>query len=359
MSKNRRRYNGEINRGPIRYIFEEVDDENGLHYSDDALLYQDILEYSYLNPNFKKSELDNWLVRNNRKFVNDYKDISTRGIRYSKRVHNKQDKINPIFNNLLSGELITKSGTKPWQKHKNLDVEVYSSKKLGEVIWLVIKSMNLRNETQQESDTYKVQAKTNELTNNNHRIYQLILSMVAKGNDRPYTSTMLEIFFNKLENKGLFATFVNYLAEICNSSNEIYDITSLAYYVLDYMINEAQDRNLFIDLWYESANKLDSDSKELFLYESKLNVEQKVINNIVKGRSSEYEKQWFVNRADYQTIVLEGNCEKCKHPNVIMLSHDDYRNLVKNNIIDGMLGSKQKFDCKYCNSKNCVVISTF
>ena len=95
---------------------------------------------------------------------------------------------------------------------------------------------------------------------------------------------MLEIFFNKLENKGLFATFVNYLAEICNSSNEIYDITSLAYYVLDYMINEAQDRNLFIDLWYESANKLDSDSKELFLYESKLNVEQKVINNIVKGR---------------------------------------------------------------------------
>ena len=193
MSKNRRRYNGEIN--SIRYIFEEVDDENGLHYSDDALLYQDILEYSYLNPNFKKSELDNWLVRNNRKFVNDYKDISTRGIRYSKRVHNKQDKINPIFNNLLSGELITKSGTKPWQKHKNLDVEVYSSKKLGEVIWLVIKSMNLRNETQQESDTYKVQAKTNELTNNNHRIYQLILSMVAKGNDRPYTESYVRNIF--------------------------------------------------------------------------------------------------------------------------------------------------------------------
>ena len=31
--------------------------------------------------------------------------------------------------------------------------------------------------------------------------------------------------------------------------------------------------------------------------------------------------QW----ANYDTIVLEGNCEKCKQPNVIMLSHEDHK----------------------------------
>jgi hypothetical protein len=93
-------------------------------------------------------------------------------------------------------------------------------------------------------------------------------------------------------------------------------------------------RNLFIDLWYESANKLDPVSRRIFLYESKLNVEQRVKNNVT-GYSKEYEKQWFASRADYQRIVLEGDCEKCKRLNVIILTHENYRNLVKNSSIIG------------------------
>ena len=256
---------------------------------------------------------------------------------------------------MLEGELITKSGTRHAEKLTNLYVDVYSSKKLGELIWLIIKSINLGNEIQQvkRNDIYTLKAKTEELTRNNLNIHQLIVSMLAKGKDRSYKSTMLEIFFDKLENKELFRNFVNYLIEMCNnSSNAIYDITSLLSYTLDYMINEAQDRNLFIDFWYESANKLDSDSRRIFLYETKLNVEQKVKNKIL-GYSKEYEKQWFASKADYQRIVLEGDCEKCKQPNVIILTHDDYRNLVKNSsIIDGIRISTQKFDCKYCKIKN-------
>jgi len=70
------------------------------------LLYQDILKYSYDKLNFKRSDLDNWLVRNNTEFVNDYKDLSTRNISYNNRVHAKKKRIDRIFNNLLSRELI-------------------------------------------------------------------------------------------------------------------------------------------------------------------------------------------------------------------------------------------------------------
>jgi hypothetical protein len=254
--------------------------------------------------------------------------------------------------------LIEKSGTEPAEKQKRLEVDVYSSKKLGQLIWLIIKSMNLKNEIQQakeKKEMLTVQAKTKELSDNNHNIYQLILSMLAKGKDAPYKSTMLKVFFDKLDNTGLFGNFVNHLIEICNSTNTIYDSSSLLSHVLDYVINVADDRSSFIDLWYESASELDPDSKRTFLYETKLNTEQKVINNII-GYSKEYEKQWFDNRADYNTIVLEGNCEKCKKPNVIMLSHDDHRNLIKT---DGVSESKQKFDCKFCNSKASCVLTTF
>jgi hypothetical protein len=144
--------------------------------------------------------------------------------------------------------------------------------------------------------------------------------------------------------------FVNHLIEVCNSTNTISDSSSLLSKVLDYMINVADDRGAFIDLWYESASKLDPQSRRIFFYETKLNSEEKVRSNTMYSR--EYEKQWFTNRANYRTIVLEGNCDKCKQPNIITLSHDAHRNLIKAN-------SKQKFDCKSCNSKDSCVLSTF
>lgn len=344
----------------ISEIFQK--DQDSHQFTKDALLYQDILKYCYEKPSFKRSELDNWLVRSNTEFINDYKDLSTRSIRYSKRIHNKKGRIDRLFNNLTSRELITKSGTKTSEKHKKLDVDVYSRSKLGELIWLAVRSMNLMIEIQQEekrsNNTHTLQVKE-QLRSNNHSIYQLIISMLVKGEDAPYKSVMLKVFFEKLKSNDLFGNFVNHLIEVCDSTNTIYDIALLLSYVLNYVINEAYDRNLFIDLWYESANELDSDSKSIFLYETKLNIEQKVRDNII-GYTKEYEKQWFASRVDYQKIVLEGNCEKCKQPSVVILSHAEHKKLVKNsNIFDRISRREQKFDCKHCNSKDSCVFTTF
>jgi hypothetical protein len=362
MSKVGLRYIGKIRNKTwyISDIFQK--DEKVGELTKDALLYQDILEYSHYNPNFKRRHLDKWLIQKNTEFVNDYSDLSTRNITYSNRIHAKKDRIDRVFNNLLNGGLISVSGTRPSEKQKKLDVEVYSSKKLGELVWLTIKSMNLENEIQQakkKNEIQTVRAKTKVLNDNNHCIYQLIISLLAKGKNVPSKAYMLRAFFDKLERRGLFGNFVSHFSDVCSSINALHDITSLVSYTLNEIINEAYDRNLFIDLWYESASELDSDSKKIFLYETKLNIEQKVIDNVI-GYSKEFEKQWFANRADYDTIVLEGNCEKCKHPNILTLSHDEHRNLIKKRgIFDRISGSKQKFDCKFCDSKGSCVLATF
>ena len=218
--------------------------------------------------------------------------------------------------------------------------------------------IEIQQEEKRNNSTHLLQAKE-QVHSNNHSIYQLIISMLAKGEDAPYKSVMLKVFFEKLHSNNLFGNFVNHLIGLCDSTDSIYDITSLLSYVLNHVINKASDRNLFIDLWYESANELDSDGKSIILYEIKLNIEQKVMGNII-GHTKEYENQWFANRGDYQKIVLEGNCDKCKQPSVVILSHAEHKKLVKNsNVFDRIFSREQKFDCKHCNSKDSCIFTIF
>ena len=68
----------------------------------------------------------------------------------------------------------------------------------------------------------------------------------------------------------------NHMIHICNSDCAINEGELLLSYALDYVINEAYDRSLFIDVWYESMNELEPSNKRIFLYETKLNIEQKI-----------------------------------------------------------------------------------
>jgi hypothetical protein len=56
------------------------------------------------------------------------------------------------------------------------------------------------------------------------------------------------------------------------------------------MLNRAPERDLFIDLFYESANGLGSEGREIFLYQRKLDIKKNVTNN-PNGYSKEYERE--------------------------------------------------------------------
>ncbi len=89
------------------------------------------------------------------------------------------------------------------------------------------------------------------------------------------------------------------------------------------MLNQAPERNQFIDLFYESANGLDSEGKKIFLYERKMDIDENIRNN-PGGYSMQYEKQCFANRADFNRIVLEGESSECKKSNVKVISQNKY-----------------------------------
>jgi hypothetical protein len=290
----------------LPYISEIFQRNKNEFYTKDALMYQDILQFSGDKTCFNRSEVDNWLLRHNQELINDYKDISTR-------------------------------------------------------ILEIIRNTSLKNEVldaQKNENPSLVQMKTKELENSHLKIYDLIMSFFVVNEDIPYRSTVFKEFLINLQNKKLFSKFVDYVSFVIhlNRINSIFHLVSVA---LNFMLNQAPKRNLFIDLFYESANGLDSEGKKIFLYERKLDIEENVRNN-PKGYSREYEKQYFANRADYYKVVLEGECSRCKKPNVIIISHDEYKSLIQDiDVFGTKRGSVYKFDCRFCGSKESCSLSTF
>lgn len=60
-------------------------------------------------------------------------------------------------------------------------------------------------------------------------------------------------------------------------------------------------------------------------------------------------------RADHESIVLKGNCEKCKQGTTVIISYFEYRN--KSTLVDR--NDPIRLDCKICNTKDSYVIPKF
>lgn len=344
----------------LPYISEVFQNDKNGFYNKDALMYQDILRFSDDKNGFTSTELYNWLLRHNQELINDYKDISTRHIPYSKRIANKKDRLDRIFNDLLNLKVIVPVGTVQAEKI-DIEVRTYSIGKSGRLILEIIRNINSKNEliaAQRKRDPSLIQIRTKELENSHLKIYNLVTTMFIINDEIPYRSVVLKEFVDNLQNKKLFSKFVDYVIFVLHL-NPIRDTFHLLSVVLNFILNNAPERNMFIDLFYDSANKLGSEGKEIFLYERKLEIEENFKNNI-RRYSREYEKQCFVERADYKKIVLEVECNECKKSGIIKLSHDQYKSLILDaNVFGIKLGSVQKFDCEYCQSKESCSLLTF
>ncbi|MGC1132918.1 MAG: hypothetical protein WA941_08845 [Nitrososphaeraceae archaeon] len=344
------------------YISDIFQKEKNGSYTKDALMYQNILSFSDDKSCFIRTELYNWLFSHNRELIDDYKDLSTRNTPYSARMANRKDRLDRVFSDLLDMKVLVHSGHTQAKK-LNMEIETYSIDKSGKLVLAIIRNMSLKNEllNTQKKDPLLRQMKTKELEDNYLRTYNLIKSNFMVNENIPYRNIVFREFLIKLENKRLFFKFVDYMSFAIHSShfNRINSIIHLITDTLNYILNRAPERNLFMDLFYESADGLSSEGKEIFLYERKLEIEDRFKNNI-KGYSREYEKQCFVERADYNKIVLEGECNECKKSSIIKLTHDEYKSLIRDtNGSRIRQGSIQKFDCGYCQSQNSCSLLTF
>ncbi len=60
-------------------------------------------------------------------------------------------------------------------------------------------------------------------------------------------------------------------------------------------------------------------------------------------------------RADHKSIVLKGNCEKCKQETTVIISYFDYKN--KTTLLDQ--NDPIRLDCEICKTKDSYIIPNF
>ena len=342
----------------IDQIFEKAIDNDS--FTKDALFYQDLLNYSLvINPSmfddvsFRIREMENWIVQNNNEIVNYYKDLSTRNTPKSIRISYRKGRIKNKFGDLIKLNLVYIRGTTKAEK-VNVDIPLYALTKYGILLALIIKSQNLMKILSLERDHNKVLNYQKDLEKNNVVIYELIDSILKIGKDYPYAHVFYKDIFNKIKKKGLFGKLVDHIILLCNSNLSIHNMEQLFQILVDFGLNDKEDRRNFLDLFHETIEELETEVKKIVLYQMKLSVERRFeIKKNYLSRS--YERERFRYRDDYETIVLEGDCESCKIGSIVIWPYIDYRKKFSGLNRDDPI----RLDCGNCGAKSSFVIPNF
>jgi hypothetical protein len=343
----------------VNSIFEKNEEGN---YSLDALMYQDILRY-YLVENkennpFRLRQLQQWIVRHNLEILNYYSGSKSHASMNNK-IHGKEERINNKFENLISLGLIRLDETNNNEQQKSASLYVQSKSlyiytKAGIILALIMKSMNLEKNINFEKKRDQISSLNIELEKNNTRIYDLIDSTLPINDDYPSSNIFYKSLYKKIKNAGVFDKVVLYIADLCESHRFIESVRDLLENVYGFTFKDKSDRKKFLDLWYENLEEQEPEVKDIFLYQMKLSVEKR-FEYSVSHFSREYERQRFKHRADHQKIVLEGRCESCKQPTVVIWSYINYLKIFANVEDDDPI----RIDCKTCNTKNSGIIPNF
>ena len=144
---------------------------------------------------------------------------------------------------------------------------------------------------------------------------------------------------------------VNHIIFVCNSNLSIRSMEQLFRIVVDFGLEDKEDRKSFLHLFVEAIEELEPGVREIVLYQMKLSAERKFeIKKNYLSRS--YEIRRFRHRDDYERIVLEGDCENCKIGSIVVWSYIDYKKIFSSlNRADPI-----RLDCEICKSKNSFII---
>jgi hypothetical protein len=217
----------------IDIIFEKDTEEK--HYTENAILLQDLLRYSLVinelplkySNRFKLQEILNWIVRNNKKIVNYYNSTLTlRRIRYSKRVHDNEEVINPRFQLLLQLNLIRVAGTAKAEKIK-LQVPVYEYTKSGILLALIIKSLNMKEVITITTRKDKIIEQGKALEKVYQDIYEVLDLAFRIKEDSSSAVIFYSGLFQNCKDKGIFDKLVERIHYITNSNSNIINAADL------------------------------------------------------------------------------------------------------------------------------------
>lgn len=355
----------------FKLFFEKDNNDN---FTTDALLYQDIIRYYFEiskkedqgSNTFKIRELQRWLIDNNLEFKRYYSgsnakitiknrinSINDQIPSKSKQIENRKGRIRRIFDNLILLNLINKKGEASMEKFashtEHSKTYLYAFTTSGELIALLIKSYNLENENHPNN------AQIVELSKIYKKIFRLVefIFDYAENNKSSYLFEYYKKFFQSIFEKNYQSKTVTYLINICETRN----INSVEYLLENLLLIEflpyyKNDRRIFFEIWNRAIESIDIETKNIILYRQKMFIEREFLLRI-KKKTKEIEKAQFENRNTYDKIALQGFCNNCNDPNIIIWYIYEYKKmLIENN--DGI-----RFDCKKCISENSCIIPPF
>lgn len=270
-------------------------------YTDNALLYQDILHYSIINEKqnqsntnttFKVWDLAKWLIENNVEFANYYKDSPRSHTTMNNRIEARMERIKDKINNLQTMGLIQTSGTAKASK-VDTNIPIFGYTEFGYLIAWLVESDNPR---------YRERA-INE-------IYNFFQSNFTQDLSSSYDILMSKVF-EKEKKKGIFANYVDMLRKSLHASPRVRDIQEFFAYVDGHYFEDREAAKNHTDIWFETIDELEEETKMLFLHREKLAIEELMAKKVGSVRG--YEKMRYRIRDKPDLVAIEGLCEKCNY----------------------------------------------
>lgn len=316
-------------------IFERKD--SSIREKDDANLYQDIMKYCIFvikNGNDGSfdywDDLGNWLLDNNKEYVNRYKIAKNR----EGPLENIQKRVKRKLNNLEKLGLIQNIGTRKQTKGSG-DVTVYKYTDFGRLLAWIIQSFD--------------PAMSEEA---NPKVYEIIETILKIDKDSPSLDIFFSDFIGKCKGKGVFGDIVYLFRKILSSDIPIKTIQDLFSYTMNLDFEDQKRMDYFNDLWAKTMQELDPAVKQLVLYHLKLGIEEKMEKQAKVSKG--FEKMRYDVRGSPELIALEAVCSICQLYYPIGVNLMEYRDKILHAKGDPITLSTIR--CKKCNLDGSIVM---
>ena len=340
-------------------IFEK--DENNIYYTKNAELFQDILKYFTIveeehtdknqenvdnnNSNkkgkwislktephfFKIRELENWLMKNNRYFINLYSDSNSK-TKMIVRITNNDKQIKNCLKNLESMKLINIKDYVEGDKNK-IPTPRYELTIHGLIILIIIKY------------------ESTQFSQDRHKTNQMIIRYIQYyfGSYNSHICDFLSKIYDEMNKQGHSQLFIDFFIKLLHQNSHkiktIIDALNLTLYTL---LMSEKSYLIFKEIFINTLNGLEDEIKKIILYHEKAEIESRIH---LSQPPKDWEVQWIENLHNYSNLTLYGKCKICYEKYPITIDYLYYRN---NILPSNFLNIK----CVKCNSEESFIVSS-
>jgi hypothetical protein len=326
---------------PINMIIEMKDE---MIFSDNALLYQGILEYGIKYDNgdgFLFTDMGNWLIETLPEFVNYYSGSKAK-TRKSSRLENRRERIQNHLSHLFTMELVRIKRMVPARKNKREIEQLYELTTEGQFLAWVVSAIDPEKATDLNGVKINKLAVGEVLESTNSTIDKKRSDAITKvfetvirytNKKESFTLKFLSTFFDKYFHKGVFSEIIDifYYYDLkyieVNRARELLRLFTKMNHPLNWIFFQP---NIFV----EAINEMDNETRRALMFNFKMEIEEYhnkyylaacvrkfgLTNyNPFEFDSSEISmagKEWQVlrvnNLGNERIVIVPGRCSNCK-----------------------------------------------